>query len=83
LLSHDFRNQAIYIPGARQKVPMAAMIAEDEVARTEGASDSDAAPLLANAGVDGAEKFSGRKHLEQLLLHLSNEEGGGKVSSRE
>jgi hypothetical protein len=55
LLAHDLGNEALHIVGPSKVVPMATMIAEQQISRTERCGDGDAGPFLADAGVHGAE----------------------------
>ena len=56
--AHHLGHQAVGIAGARQIMPMAAMVAHHQVAVDELAGNGHAGELLADAGMHRAEEFA-------------------------
>jgi hypothetical protein len=73
--THQFRNQSADIFGEGEIVPMAAVVAENEISGQQLPRKSHRRELLAYGGVDGAIEITLGKKFQELLLDPSDEQG--------
>src|ERR1700761_7691 len=71
---HDLGKESFIVAGAGQVMPVAAMIAEDDVPGSQMLGQRYASPFLSDTCVNGSEQATFAEQLQQPLLKHSNAE---------